>query len=120
QLITHTPASPTYRRLKSKVSPSERDLYGSFRGTEQVWLAWERTAEIARILDASVILFQCPKSFDPTPGHVRDFRAFLRGVERGTSLLAWEPRGEWPAELVKSLCAEFDLLHCVDPLMGES
>ncbi|MEJ7607369.1 MAG: DUF72 domain-containing protein, partial [Bryobacteraceae bacterium] len=43
QLITHTPSSPTYRRLKSAVSPEESDLYGSFRPTEQVWLAWERT-----------------------------------------------------------------------------
>jgi uncharacterized protein YecE (DUF72 family) len=120
QLITHTPSSPTYRRLKSTVSPSERDLYGSFRPTEQVALAWERTAEIARTLDAAVILFQCPKSFDPTPGHIRDFRAFLRGIDRGASLLAWEPRGEWPAEVVQELCAEFDLLHCVDPFTGDS
>jgi uncharacterized protein YecE (DUF72 family) len=120
QLITHTPSSPTYRRLKSQVSPSERNLYGSFRPTEQVSLAWERTAEIARTLDASVILFQCPKSFDPRPEHVRDFRAFFRRVERGPSLLAWEPRGEWPPDLVKNLCAEFDLAHCVDPFAGNS
>src|SRR5690349_19406613 len=112
QLITHTPASPTYRRLKSQVSPSERNLYGSFRPTEQVSLAWERTAEIARTLDASVILFQCPRSFDPRPEHVRDFRAFFRRLERGPSVLAWEPRGEWPPDLVRNLCAEFDLVHC--------
>ena len=120
QLITHTPSSPTYRRLKSQVSPSERSLYGSFRPTEQVSLAWERTAEIARTLDAAVILFQCPKSFDPSPQHVRNFRSFFRGIERGRSLLAWEPRGGWPPELVRSLCAEFDLLHCVDPFVGDS
>ncbi len=40
QLITHAPASPTYRRLKSELSPGERDLVGSFHPTEQVWLAW--------------------------------------------------------------------------------
>jgi uncharacterized protein YecE (DUF72 family) len=120
QLITHTPASPTYRRLKSKVSPSERNLYGSFRPTEQVRLAWERTAEIARILDAAVILFQCPASFDPSAPHIRDLRRFFTGLERGASLLAWEPRGQWPPELVRELCAEFDLLHCVDPFTGDS
>ncbi|MDQ6760661.1 MAG: DUF72 domain-containing protein, partial [Acidobacteriota bacterium] len=43
QLITHTPASPTYRRLKTPIQPSDRDLLGSFRPTEQVWLAWQRT-----------------------------------------------------------------------------
>ena len=83
-------------------------------------MAWERTAEIARTLNASVILFQCPKSFDPSPEHVRHFRAFFRSVERGPSLLAWEPRGGWPPELVKNLCAEFDLTHCVDPFLDES
>ena len=83
QLITHTPASPTYRRLKSKVSPSERDLYGSFRPTEQVRLAWERTREIARILDAAVVLFQCPASFEPTPANVRNFRSFFEHDRAG-------------------------------------
>ena len=66
QLITHTPASPTYRRLKSAVSPTERDLYGSFRPTEQVWLAWQRTKEVADVLRAEVIVFQCPRSFLPS------------------------------------------------------
>jgi uncharacterized protein YecE (DUF72 family) len=120
QLITHTPASPTYRRLKSKVSLSERDLYGSFRPTEQVRLAWERTREIAQILDAAVILFQCPASFDPTPTNVHNFRTFFESVERGPSLLAWEPRGPWPPSLVQELCAEFNLIHCVDPFAAES
>ena len=60
QLITHTPSSPTYRKLKSKISPAEHELVGSFRPSEQVLLAWERTAAIARALPAKVILFQCP------------------------------------------------------------
>ncbi len=48
QLISHTPASPTYRRLKSKISESEHELLGSFRPTELVWLAWQWTAQISR------------------------------------------------------------------------
>src|SRR5687767_13889965 len=61
QLITHTPASPTYRRLQHPIPTEEREAVGSFRQTEQVWRAWERTVDIARVLDARVILFQCPK-----------------------------------------------------------
>ena len=57
QLITHTPTSPTYRRLKSRLSPAEHDLVGAFRPTDQVFLAWERTAEIAAALNARVVLF---------------------------------------------------------------
>ena len=41
QLITHPATSPTYRRLKSRLSAQERDLYGGFQATEQVALAWE-------------------------------------------------------------------------------
>lgn len=31
--------------------------------------------------------------------------------------MAWEPRGKWPLELVRSLCQELDLVHCVDPFV---
>lgn len=121
QLITHTPASPTYRRLKAKVSAEEGELYGSFRPTEQVRLAWERTQEIAEILHAEVVVFQCPKSFLPSRENVRNLRAFFQEVDRRHRIFAWEPRGEdWSSELVRDLCAENDLVHCVDPFQSES
>ena len=116
QLITHTPSSPTYRRLASPVSRDEQELYGNFRTTEQVRLAWERTLEIADIIDARVIVFQCPKSFLPTAENIRNFNEFFHNIDRGRRLLAWEPRGDdWRPELVRELCAENDLVHCVDP-----
>lgn len=119
QLITHTPSSPTYRRLKSGVSPTEQDLYGSFRPTEQVWLAWERTREIAEILDAQVIVFQCPKSFLPTSQNIRNLSSFFKQTERDR-LLAWEPRGDdWRPELIRALCADNNLIHCVDPFQSD-
>lgn len=121
QLITHTPASPTYRRLRQPVAAGERELYGSFRQTEQVRLAWERTREIAEAVDARTIVFQCPKSFLPTRENVRNLRAFFAEVESGERMLAWEPRGEdWRPELVRELCAELGLVHCVDPFEAEA
>jgi len=120
QLITHTPASPTYRKLKNAVGDRERDFYGSFRPTEQVWLAWERTREIAAIVDAQVVVFQCAKSFLPTRENVRNLSTFFREIDRDGRILAWEPRGEdWPASLVRKLCGECNLIHCVDPLVCE-
>ena len=116
QLITHTPASPTYRRLKAGVSEEERNLYGSFRPSEQVWLAWERTREIASILDAQVIVFQCPKSFLPSRENIRNLTTFFTEIDRDHRTLAWEPRGdEWRPELIRDLCAGNNLIHCVDP-----
>jgi uncharacterized protein YecE (DUF72 family) len=121
QLITHTPASPTYRRLKAKISPAEQNLYGSFRPTEQVSLAWERTREIADLIDARVIVFQCPASFVPTPANIRNLSRFFERIERADRLLAWEPRGDdWSAALIHDLCAANDLIHCVDPFIRES
>jgi uncharacterized protein YecE (DUF72 family) len=120
QLITHTPSSPTYRRLKSPVSEQEHELYGSFRDTEQVWLAWERTREIAAVLEALVIVFQCPKSFLPTRENLRNLAKFFRVVDRDAHQFAWEPRGDaWKADLVRSICAEHQLIHCVDPFTAE-
>lgn len=119
QLITHTPTSPTYRRLKSAVSATERDLYGSFRPTEQVWLAWQRTKQIAEILRAEVIVFQCPKSFLPTRENISNLSTFFRTIDRGHCAVAWEPRGEdWSAPLIRELCAENRLIHCVDPFQS--
>ena len=119
QLITHTPASPTYRRLKSAISAKERDLYGSFRPTEQVWLAWERTREVAQILEANVIVFQCPKSFLPNRENTGNLTTFFDQIERDNRILAWEPRGEdWSPELIRDICADNNLIHCVDPFQS--
>jgi uncharacterized protein YecE (DUF72 family) len=106
--------------LKSPVSSEEADLFGSFRPTEQVQLAWERTREIAAILDAHVIVFQCPKSFLPTRENLRNILTFFEDVERDGRLFAWEPRGEeWKPELVRELCQQSNLIHCVDPFKAD-
>ncbi len=121
QLITHTPSSPTYRRLKSGISDSEKELYGSFRPTDQVMLAWERTREIAAILGAEVIVFQCPASFLPHRENLRNLNTFFRGIDREGRMLAWEPRGaEWSDMLIRDLCARNNLIHCVDPFDRDS
>lgn len=121
QLITHTASSPTYRRLRSPLPEAERGVVGSFRQTEQVWQAWQRTIDVARALDANIILFQCPKSFLPTSENLTNFSAFFRRVNRESFRLAWEPRGEaWTEDVVRDLCVEYDLVHCVDPFEATS
>ena len=115
QLITHEPRSPTYRRLKEPIPEDRKDRYGAFRPTEEVHAAWERTREIAEVLQARIVLFQCPASFTPTEEHIANVRAFFTGVERGGLIFAWEPRGAWPDETVAALCRQLDLIHAVDP-----
>lgn len=119
QLITHTAASPTYRRLKRPLTDRERADAGAFRDTPIVHEGWRVTVDCARLLSASSILFQCPASFKPTDENLANMRTFFARVDRPEGLrLLWEPRGPWPAEVVSSLCADCGLVHVVDPFVG--
>jgi uncharacterized protein YecE (DUF72 family) len=67
-----------------------------------------------------VIVFQCPASFTPTKENVRNLKTFFEEIDRGSHVLAWEPRGEdWRPELVRELCAASNLIHCVDPFRND-
>ena len=121
QLITHEPNSPTYRRLKHPVPPESRPELGGFRLTDPVLQAWARTLECARVLRATAVLLQCPKSFGPTAGNVSRLRAFLDTVQRPAGVqLLWEPRGEWPEGLLVELCRDLRLVHVVDPMQRDT
>jgi uncharacterized protein YecE (DUF72 family) len=115
QLITHEPTSPTYRKAGIEIPAQKCDRYGSFRPSDEVIEAWQRTLEIAQILNARVVVFQCPASFTPTDEHIANLRAFLTCIDRGGMTCAWEPRGTWPDETIAALCRELDLVHTVDP-----
>ncbi|HEY8583471.1 MAG TPA: DUF72 domain-containing protein [Capillimicrobium sp.] len=121
QLVTHDASSPTYRRLRRPLDAADRELVGSFRLTPPVLRAWGRTLECVRLLGATAILLQCPRSFRPTDENVARLTAFCREVSRPEGVrLVWEPRGPWPAELVGDLCRELDLVHAVDPFVSET
>jgi len=115
QLITHEATSPTYRRLREKISSRAAARYGAFQPTDEVFAAWQRTAEAAHALRARIILFQCPARFTPTAEHIANLRTFFRRIARQRFRFAWEPRGAWEAKTVARLCQELDLIHAVDP-----
>jgi uncharacterized protein YecE (DUF72 family) len=117
QLITHEGGSPTYRRMKRELTDEERETCGAFRPTEIVAEAWSVTRECAEALRAKRVLFQCPARFKPTTANVENLRRFFSSVAREKFVFMWEPRGEWPRELIGRLCRELDLVHVVDPLV---
>ncbi|HEX5709321.1 MAG TPA: DUF72 domain-containing protein [Pyrinomonadaceae bacterium] len=120
-LITHEARSPTYRRLKRKLTEEEAEGVGSFKWTSVVREAWDVTLACARALRSRVVLFQCPASFTPTDVNLKRLRKFFSEIERGGLELAWEPRGvEWGADLVRGLCRELRLRHAVDPFAGRT
>jgi uncharacterized protein YecE (DUF72 family) len=116
QLITHAPSSPTYRRLRRPIDAERSALFGSFQDTDEVWKAWMKTLEIAEAVRASAVLFQCPASFQASRPNIENLSRFFQKLGPQPFRLAWEPRGPWPAELVRDLCAQHRLIHCVDPL----
>jgi uncharacterized protein YecE (DUF72 family) len=121
QLITHTAASPTYRRLRRPLAERERAGAGTFRDSAIVDEGWRATAACSAALGASGILFQCPASFRPTEENAASLGSFFRRVHRPPGVrLLWEPRGPWPPDLVASLCAAHALTHVVDPFVNET
>ena len=120
QLVTHESSSPTYRRLRQPLPDEHHGQVGGFRTTAPVLAAWARTLDCARLLHATAVLLQCPRSFRPTDDNVARLRAFAAQVERPEGRLLWEPRGPWPDALVAELCAELDLVHVVDPMQTET
>ncbi|MBI3287487.1 MAG: DUF72 domain-containing protein [Chloroflexi bacterium] len=113
QLITHPASSPTYRRLRTPLPRPER--CGFFQPTREVRRAWEITRQIAQALQAKLVVFQCPGRFVPSQENISNLRKFFEGIQRDALILAWEPRGRWEDPLVRRLCVELDLVHCVDP-----
>ncbi len=120
QLITHDARSPTYRRLKRRLSEAERQEAGYFRETAIVKRAWEATLASANALKAKTILFQCPASFKQTAENISNLKKFFHSVDRQELNLCWEPRGDWDRPLVKSICSELQLWHVVDPFIGKT
>jgi uncharacterized protein YecE (DUF72 family) len=120
QLITHTAKSPTFRRLKAKLTTQELAECGSFQDTDTVHQAWSTTLDCAHALGANLVLFQCPASFLPTNQNIRQMRGFFGKVERAGLTFLWEPRGNWEERLIRELCVELKLIHVVDPFVSRS
>jgi len=115
QLITHEAKSPTFKRLKKSLTDTEREEAGYFKPTAIVKEAWATTLDCAKALRAKTILFQCPASFKPYQENIENLEKFFGSIERDDLNFAWEPRGDWDAKTVKSICEDLDLWHAVDP-----
>lgn len=118
QLITHERSSPTYRRLREPLDAAELATAGGFRWNRITRMAWARTRESARALEAEAVLFQAPGRFRPTPENIARLRGFFTAIERDGRRMILELRGiEWDDTTVERLCRELDLVHAVDPFL---
>ncbi len=120
QEITHLPSSPTYRKASLQVPAGKEGNYGFFKPSEEVFEAWGKTRDIAQVLKAKAIVFQCPAKFTPITENVQNMRYFFTNIDRGDFIFAWEPRGEWRDDVITALCQDLDLVHCVDPFESKA
>ncbi len=119
QVITHPASSPTYRKAKIELDDAAKSRVGFFRPTDEVLDAWHKTREIADIVQAKFVVFQCPASFKPTDENVENLREFFRAIGPQPFDMGWEPRGQWPEDVVRELCEELGLVHVVDPFSAQ-
>jgi uncharacterized protein YecE (DUF72 family) len=117
QFITHEAGSPTYRRLKRELTEEEERDAGAFKPTAAVNEGWKTTLESAQALRARTVLFQCPAKFTQTKEHIANIRKFFKRIDRGGLNCVWEPRGPWEDGVIKKICDDLDLWHCVDPFV---
>ncbi len=116
QLITHESSSPTFKRLRRKLTEKEIKDAGAFKLSPIVKEAWKVTLASANALKARTVLFQCPARFEPTKRNIANLEKFFSSVDRGGLNFCWEPRGEaWSDESIRELCTGLDLWHVVDP-----
>jgi len=113
QIITHPQDSPTYRRLKEKWGDPKN--YGFFKPTEEVFSAYERIREIAKILKAKAILFQTPPAFQETQENLKNMYQFFKKIKRDKLLLFWEERGNFSEESIRKICKDLNIYYACDP-----
>lgn len=105
--------------MRTSIPRSKQKRYGAFKPTDEVFAAWTRTQEIADALQAKIIVFQSPASFEPTRENKRNLRRFFTLIASEQYTFVWEPRGAWSANEIRSLCQELGLVHCVDAFQSE-
>lgn len=114
QVITHPPTSPTYRRAKHKPEDA-----GFFKPIKEVFNAWDKMVAVAKALGARIILFQCPASFKPEKQNIKNMYDFFRAISKSKMLWVWEPRGKWNDDVIREICNDLKLIHCVDPFTSK-
>ncbi|MCS6783704.1 MAG: DUF72 domain-containing protein [Candidatus Caldarchaeum sp.] len=116
QAITHPVSSPTWKRAGVNPETLKKMRYGWLRPVKENLEAWEKTVEVAKALDAKIVVVQTPPTMpDSEEIHENVLKFFDHATAFGL-LLAWEPRGRIAAnrKVVKSICEKTGVLHVVD------
>ncbi len=114
QALTHSPSSPTWRRLR-RVKLSNAEGYGLLRPTRENAELWEEFRNVTKVLNPKVYVFQTPPSLRIID--VSQFVDFFNMVKGKDYYVAWEPRGHTydDADSLRVIFNRVDVIHVVDP-----
>jgi len=118
QAISHSPRSPTWRRIRRKL-PGSPEAYGLLKLTNENKWAWEITLEAAHALRAPIIVIQTPPSFNYNNDNAKRAQEFLSWAAQTTdTIIAWEPRGTWREnpDAIRRIVCRNNIIHVTDPL----
>ena len=116
QALTHSPRSPTWKRMKYKLK-GDLEKYGLLKPTKENFELWEEFLNNVKPLEAKVFIFQTPPSLPATEESCRWIIEFFNTIKRGDIIIGWEPRGDFynKIELLKKIFDKCEIVHVVDP-----
>ncbi|MGC8595110.1 MAG: DUF72 domain-containing protein [Candidatus Kryptoniota bacterium] len=127
----HMPRQTTVEKWRRQVSNENKNFkfaIKAYRGITHFdrfgaksFEYFEHLKEIAYELGSQLILFQSPASFNPSTENINKIKKFFGSIAAENISLVWEPRGSWYDNplLIKEMCEEHNLIHCVDPFRNE-
>ncbi|MEM0090572.1 MAG: DUF72 domain-containing protein [Nitrososphaerota archaeon] len=116
QVVTHPSSSATWRKAGIKVPEGVKENYGNLKPTKENFEAWNKTVEVAKVIEAAVVVVQTPPSFGYTEKNFENVDKFFSKIQREGFEIGWEPRGSWreKPDAVKELCERHSLIHITD------
>ncbi|MEM1980927.1 MAG: DUF72 domain-containing protein [Candidatus Caldarchaeum sp.] len=121
QAVSHPVSSPTWRRAGLKPGKSEATRYGWLRPVKENFAAWEKTAEVAKAMQARVVVIQTPASMPDDQKTQQNVMKFFEHVSTHNLTIAWEPRGRLAKNKIflQKVCEKHGIIHVTDILKSE-
>ncbi len=112
QGVTHKTVSPTWRRFKGRLEGDPRK-YGGLQPTEEVYKSFRHSLDIAKAVEAKVLLLQLPPSLKWEDYMVETLSKF---ADESEIQLAIEPREDsWFTKKVQRFLGEMGYVFVTDP-----
>jgi len=118
QGITHPADSPTWRRSRKELEGVDPTEVGFLRISKFTRSAWEKTEQLAEILDAKAIVIQLPPKYDYNTKNISRLRRFLSSVSTRRIPAVEFRHTSWFSRLqeARTAVAPWDGIVVTDPL----